>query len=160
MTRFRPYLTATWRFAAVSAFSGLAGSSDVDTPAGLELLTKAFGIEEQNVSFQKNNVFQFDFAGDFWFGALEEDVASRVFVHVADTEADASALLEAIIEEQQPDFQVVDATDALTTLRHAFLSTYFSIAQRGRYLFGVENLSDAGGIQATMKRFTERVDLE
>jgi hypothetical protein len=144
----------------VSAFAGLADSSDVDTSEGLGLLTKAMGVQERNVTFQKNNVFQFDFAREFWFGGLEKDEAARLFVHVADTEADASALLEAIIEDQKSDYQEVAATDAWTTLRHAFLSTYFSIGQQGRYVFGVDNLSDPGGIRATMERFREHVDFD
>lgn len=144
----------------VTTFADLAESSDVNTPEGLGLLTQAMDIPERNVSFQKSNVFQLDFARDFWFGGLEEDEAARVFVHLAETKADASALLEAIIEEQKADYRLVDTADAWTTLKHAFLSTYFSIGQQGRYVFGVDNLSDLEGIQPTMEKFGERLDLE
>lgn len=144
----------------VRAFADLEGSGTGNAPEGLGILTKAMGIPERNVSFQKKNVFQFDFASDFWFGRLAKDEAARVFVHIADTEADASALLGAIIEEQKAEYRMVESADAWTTLQHAYLSTYFSIGRQGHFVFGVDNLSDRQGVDALMEEFRERVDLE
>jgi len=143
----------------VRAFADLEGA-DGKAPEGLGILTKAMGIPERDVSFQKKNVFQFDFASDFWFGRLEKDEAARVFVHIADTDADASALLGAIIEAQKADYRMVESADAWTTMQHAFLSTYFSISRQGRSVFGVDNLSDRAGVETVMEEFRERVDLE
>ncbi len=144
----------------VRAFAALEGTDADTAPEGLAILSRAMGIPEQKVSFQKRNVFQFDFAENFWFGRLQEDEGARLFIHAATTEADASALLDAIVEEQKADYHLLESTEDRTTLQHAFLSTYFSIGRRGRYIFGVDNLSDRQGVEATMETFRERVGLE
>jgi hypothetical protein len=144
----------------VRAFADLEGVDAGSVPRGLGILTQAMGVPKRNVSFQKKNVFQFDFANEFWFGRPDNEDAGRLFVHIADTESDASALLEAMMEEQKADCSVVKSADAWTTFQHNFLSTYFSIGRRGRLVFGVDNLSDRQNIEAMMDRFRKRLDLE
>ncbi len=141
----------------VEAFAGLTLEAE-ETPEGLRILTQGMGVAQQNVSFQKSNVFQFDFANDFWFGSLEQDGAARLFVHAADSAAAASALMEAILEEQSADYRPVGSEADGTTLQHTFLSTYFAIGQRGRFVFGVENLPDREAVGPIMAQFREQTD--
>lgn len=131
-----------------------------EAPEGLRILTQGMAVAEQNVSFQKSNVFQFDFASDFWFGSLEQDQAARLFVHAADTKAAASALMEAILGEQNADYRPAGSDDDWTTLQHTFLSTYFAIGQRGRFVFGVDNLRDQRRIRPIMVQFGERTGVD
>ena len=142
------------------AFGDLDDSGSDDTPEALALLTKAMGVPAQDVSFQKENVFQFDFTREFWFGRLDEGEGARLFVHIAPDEADASGLLDAIVEEQETDYRTVDSGGDWTTLRHNFLSTYFAIGRHGRFVFGVDNLADRQGVGPLMERFRERVGIE
>ncbi len=143
----------------VGAFAGLMLEVG-EEPEGLRILTQGMGVAEQNVSFQTSNVFQFDFAKDFWFGALEQDQAARLFVHAADTAAAASALMEAILEEQSADYRPLGSEADWTTLQHTFLSTYFAIGQRRRFVFGVDNLRDQRGIGPIMAQFRERTGVD
>ncbi len=65
--------------------------------------------------------------------------------------------MEAILEEQSADYRPVGSEADGTTLQHTFLSTYFAIGQRGRFVFGVENLRDqrdAGPIMAQFREHT------
>ncbi len=143
----------------VEAFAGLALEAE-EAPEGLRILTYGMGVAQQNVSFQKSNVFQFDFANDFWLGSLKQDEAARLFVHAADTAAAASALIEAILEEQSADYRPVGSEADWTTLQHTFLSTYFAIGQRGRFVFGVENLRDQQAVGPIMAQFREQTGVD
>ncbi len=125
------------------------GAGNAETPAGLAILLRA-GLAESAVEYQASNVFQFDFASDFWFGQLEGD--ARVFVHVAEDPETAGALMAAVVEEQSYDFGDIHRGEDSTVMRHAFLGTWFAIARDGRYLLGAENLPDEDAVRPALGR--------
>ncbi len=112
------------------------------TPAEVMLLREALGIAETALTFESANVFQFDFAKDFWFAAL--DGKARAFLHTAASEDEARILFQALLEEQSYDYEVLQQSPARAILKHNFLATIHSLEQRGRYLFGVDNAPDSG----------------
>ena len=137
----------------VAAFAALESAATDTMPEGLRLLTQAMGVAESDAALIAENAFQLDFAKDFWFGRLPDTEDAEIFVHIADSEQSASALLSDLIEEQRYDYQAVTAATPWTTLRHSVLGTYFAVGRRGPIVFGVHRFQDADGIGALMERF-------
>ena len=67
-----------------------------ETPLPFRMFTEAMGIDPTRVSFQQNNVFQYDFAKNFWFAQPHPKRPMRFFVHPAETPAAAAKLFQAI----------------------------------------------------------------
>ncbi len=143
----------------VTAFATL-GRAAPSAPPGLRLLTQGMGVAPADVAYERRNVFQFDFANDFWFGRVSDDPEARLFVHVAESDTDAAELLDALIAEQQLDYESVETDVPWAMLRHSVLTTYFVVARQGRFLFGVDHLSDAADAAAIMERFADTVSNE
>jgi hypothetical protein len=142
----------------VGALSTLVAREPQAEPEGLEILQAGLGIPEADIAFKRQNVFQFEFAESFWFGAVPGQGDARAFVHAAETEAAASGLLARLLEEQGQEYQLVRADGPWTELRHEFLGTFFAIGRVGRYLIGVERLNDVTQIGSILGRLAERVD--
>ncbi len=121
-------------------------------PDGMALLTGAMGLAESAVTYQASNVFQYDFARSFWFGAL--DGGGRIFIHYADSDADATTLLDRLGEEQGYEYQALDSGRAWDLYEHGYLKTYFAVARKGRHLFGVDNLRRIDEVEARMRKLT------
>ena len=145
----------------ITAFAQLVGERpDVEAeqpqlPPGFELLNRRLGIAEGDIQFQEYNVFQYDFAQRFWFGNVGLGDDARLFLHIADTEAAADELLSALLEEHGYEYDEVDNDAAYRVFRHRFLGSYFVLAQRGRYLFGLEQLSDTAAVDGLLQQMSE-----
>jgi hypothetical protein len=126
-------------------------------PAGFALLNKRLGIAETDIQFQEDNVFQYDFAQRFWFGDAGLGGDARLFVHIADTTAEAEELVAALVEEHSYEYDKVESDGAFTLFRHRFLGTYFVVAQRGHYVFGMEKLPDTTAVTALLERISENL---
>ena len=113
-----------------------------ETPAAFTILARDLGIAFQDIGYRKEDVFQYDFAKDFWFGGAGGDSKEKIFIHKADSGEAAKALYDLIVEEHQWDYEVLDQneTDALYT--HEFLKTFNSVNSIGVYVFGVEGMPD------------------
>ncbi len=122
-------------------------------PQGLALLTGGLGLAESAVSFQAGNVFQYDFAQSFWFGAL--DGGGRVFLHFGRSDAEAAALVDQLREEQAYEYRALASEAAWDLYEHAYLKTYFALARRGRQVFGVDNLKQIGEVAPLMRKLAE-----
>ena len=112
--------------------------------------TVAFGyqlLEELNIKpteirHQAVNVFQYDFAKDFWFGKPDTAQQTEVFVHRAETKDNAQQLLIRILEEHQYEYQIIRRTENLAVLQHNFLKSYFIIALQDSFIFGADKTPD------------------
>jgi hypothetical protein len=149
----------------VSVFSELGGTATTTAqtqtlPAGFVLLRERLGLAEANIQYQASNVFQYDFARDFWFGDPGLGDNARVFVHVADDPAAAQELIAALLNELSYDYEEVGSAGALTYFRHRFLATYFVLARRGRYVYGAERLPAADALASFLERISEAVSDE
>ena len=104
---------------------------------------------------QEDNVFQYDFAHDFWFGNAGFDDDARLFVHIADDSASADDLVTALLEEHSYEYDEVESDADYRLFRHRYLGTFFVIAQQGRYVFGAEKLADTGAVTTLLARIAE-----
>lgn len=129
---------------------GIAKSAD---PPGMTLLLRVFDLSKADVAFEAKNVFQFDFATQFWFGNLKQLDKARAFVHIAQTQDEAHKLFAQLVEEQSYDFAVTEQTPTSAVLRHEFLNTFFALAQTDTYIYGVQNVPAESAVSELMERW-------
>ena len=108
---------------------------------GYQLL-QDLDIKPTEIRHQAVNVFQYDFAKDFWFGKPDTTHQTEVFVHRAETKNNALQLLTRILEEHQYEYQIIRRTENLAVLQHNFLKSYFIIALQDSFLFGADKTPD------------------
>lgn len=113
-----------------------------DVPFEYRLLTEGLGIDPAQIAFQSNNVFQFNFAEDFWFGTPIKDQNGRVFVHRADSDQQARELFEQLVENQRYDYEIIRKTETLAILQHLYLKTWFVLKLEGSVLLGAEKMKE------------------
>jgi len=137
------------------AFSQL-GESEPDTLEESRIL-RGLGVSPELITYQSKNVFQFDFAKDFWFGQLHPENPARAFVHRVTAEEDVEKLFVEIVKEQSYDYEIVAETDARVVMFHHFLKNYFVMGRQGPFIFGIENLDDKNQIEPMMERFLKEL---
>lgn len=142
----------------VKALSGLQ-EDEGSASMGLRLLRDGMNIDPGRITHQGANVFQFDFATDFWFGQVEPEKPTRLFLHLAPTGESATRLFQQIVTEQSYDFQVADRSSNYALMRHSFLKTFFSIKQQGRFIYGVEEAPGEKEVARILNRFDEVLSL-
>ena len=125
-----------------------ATTHEAPLPAGFALLSQRLGIAEADIQFQENNVFQYDFAQRFWFGNAGIGGDARLFVHIADSTTDAKDLISALVQEHGYEYDQLESAGTYRLFRHRYLGTYFAVAQRGNYIYGVEKSPDTAAIAA------------
>ena len=99
-------------------------------------------IAPANIRHQAVNVFQYDFAKDFWFGKPDTTNQAEMFVHQAESKDSALQLLNRILEEHQYEYQIIRKTENLAVLQHNFLKSYFIIAVQDSFIFGADKTPD------------------
>ncbi len=130
----------------VRAFAGLRGQGKGDgaMPLGFRVFTAGLGMDPARISYQARNVFQYDFARDFWFGSLKAGKPGRLFLHRAASAQAARLLFGRIAGEHGEDHKVLKRTNNRVLMRHGFLKTHFAMTVKGPLVYGVENEPDAG----------------
>jgi hypothetical protein len=108
---------------------------------GYQLLQE-LSIKQADIRHQAVNVFQYDFAEDFWFGKPDTTTQAEVFIHQAQSPESALQLFTRILEEHQYEYQILRETENLALLQHNFLKSYFIIATQGSFIFGADKTAD------------------
>jgi hypothetical protein len=121
---------------------------------GFALLNQRLGIAEADTQFQESNVFQYDFARRFWFGNAGIGGDARLFVHIADSVADAKDLMAALVKEHGYEYEPLESDGPYSLFRHRYLGSYFAVAQHGNYIYGIENSPDTAAIVPLLKRIS------
>jgi hypothetical protein len=118
------------------------------------LLTGPLELPFDRIAYQKQDVFQYDFLGDVWFGSPEEAGEARIFVHRAESAEGATTLFEQLSREQGYEYEVVEEAPDRALFRHEFLDTYFAARHAESWLYGVDGATD----QRTAERLLSRLD--
>jgi len=108
------------------------------------------GIPFDAVAYQRNDVFQYDFAKDFWFGTPSPDSDLSYYVHQAESPDAAKALFDKLLENHRYDYEVLQGTEHDVLLRHRFLDTFMTLNRRGGLVFGVDNAPEQGELQESL----------
>ncbi len=117
-------------------------SDSGDTPRAFMVLAGALGVDFQDIEYVLEDVFQYDFAKDFWFGSVRPDSTEKYFLHEAATDAEASGLFDQILEEHLYEYSLVSQDDSQAVLKHDFLETFFTLNKSGRFVFGIDGAPD------------------
>ena len=127
---------------------------------GYLVLNKIIGIDPAYIIFQGKDVFQFDFAKDFWFGSPDPANKVRFFIHEASSPEKAKALFDRLIEEQSYDFEIKEQKAETALLWHSYLKNWFGVGQSGTFIFGIENSPDQKTVRARMESLRRGIDGE
>lgn len=134
---------------ALSTIAGQAGQ----TPRAFEVFTREFGIPFQDIEFEKSDVFQYDFAKDFWFGRAAPESNLRYYVHEAANAEEADVLFDKLLENHLFDYDRALGTDDSTplevsaskaVLKHKFLNTYLTLVRVDNLVFGIDGAAESG----------------
>lgn len=145
--------------ALIGQLSGLPASAS-GKPQPYAILTERLGLTLDRIAYQRNDVFQYEFLTDVWFGAADTATETRWFIHEAAGEDEARRLFERLVEEQLYDYEVLDRDADGALLRHQYLKTLFGARRRGALLFGVDGAEDAAGARALLDRLDEVTRVE
>lgn len=113
-------------------------ASSVAIPVSMTVLTDGVAIDFAGLEYVREDVFQYAFAKEFWFGRPSADANARYFVHEAGSAEEAEVLVSQIMEEHQYDYTAVEGDGEFAVLEHNFLKNYFSIATAENFVVGME----------------------
>lgn len=113
-----------------------------DQPPGLTLFTQRMGKGATEVSYEKQDVFQYAFMSDVWFAPLG-DGEGRYFFHRATSAEAAAALFDQLVKEQEAEHELLSREKGRAVMKHRYLGTLFAVGVKGADLYGVSDVEDA-----------------
>ena len=124
-------------------------------PLPYRLLTGPLNVAFEQISYVKDNVFQYDFLTEFWFAPLGEGSEARIFLHQAGSDDEAATQFGSLVAEQayEYDLQVNEPQHAV--LRHEYLKTIFAVSRRGDLIYGVDGAGDPETAATALARLEE-----
>ena len=152
--------TETIRAKALQLVAAFAQLEETGNAVAKEfhILNDGMDIPLKWIAFQQENVFQYDFVTNFWFGRLEADKPARLFVHQSASPEASRDLFDAILEEQSYDYEIIEENERQAVLFHQFLKNYFVIRFQGPFIYGIENLAEQNQIAPLMERFASEFE--
>ena len=131
-----------------------------DTPWGFMVLAGELGVGFQDIEYILEDVFQYDFAKDFWFGSVKPDSTERFFLHEAASDEEAASLFDLIMEEHSYEYTVLTQGDTHAVMKHDFLKTFFTLNRNGRFVFGIDGAADEGQVSKSLDALAARISEE
>lgn len=117
-----------------------------DVPAAFGLFVDKLGVPFSAIQFQKSDVFQFDFAKDFWFAQPQEN-GPKMFLHEAATPEEARTLLDKLVQNNLFDYEAVEQADGRAVLKHKYLGEYLLLQESGSMVYGIDGAPDLNAAQ-------------
>ncbi len=112
------------------------------SPRGYTAMLNDLGLPFDQITYEKNDAFQYDFADDFWFATPVKGKDWRIFVHQAVDASTARSLFDSLVEEQSYEYGVLNKSQNEVLFKHEFLETLFAIEIQGTMVFGVDGAED------------------
>ncbi|MDH5752922.1 MAG: hypothetical protein OEZ59_10975 [Deltaproteobacteria bacterium] len=144
----------------MTALAGLAGNDP--GPLLYRVLTGPLGISPAGLDYVRDNVFQYDFAREFWFGSRAPEkpgaaapppgAGSRWFLHQAENPAAAQALRDRLLTEGEMEYESLRQQENMSILRHRYLGTHMALGLGGRFICGVENAAAERGLEGELRK--------
>ena len=138
----------------VDLLSG-AKSGSAQTPHAFRVLADLLGVPFDAIAYERSDVFQYDFAKDFWFGRPDKASEQCYYLHEAASEEEAQALFDQLLENHRYDYEVLEVSRGEALLQHQFLETFMSLNRRGTLVFGIDNAPDQDALGASLDTLTE-----
>ncbi len=99
-------------------------------------------IPFERIAYEKEDVFQYDFAKDFWFARPDAESDVRYFVHQAETDEAAGAMMQQLIDSNLEEYEKVSEERGVTVLKHQFLDEFFAISREGAVVYGMDAIPE------------------
>lgn len=107
-----------------------------------KVFTDKLGIPFDRIAYEKTDVFQFQFATDFWFARPEADSDARFFVHAASDDDAAQSMLQQLVENNLEEYERVTEERGVTVLKHQFLDEFYAISREGSFVYGMDAIPE------------------
>jgi len=130
--------------------------NEADRPLGYRIISR-MGVDSRYITHQSKNVFQFDFAENFWFGNPDATKPARIFIHHEHTSEKLIDLYHQVLNEQRFDYRMIKQENTFSVLQHRFLNTWFGIGHKGLLIFGVENEVGEDKVLETLSLFNSNL---
>ena len=128
-----------------------------DIPLPYRLLTDRIGVAFEQISYVRDNVFQYDFLTGFWFAPLHPGQGARIFLHQAGSADEAAARFAGLVEEQAYEYELQVNEPERAVLRHEYLNTIFAVSRRGDLIYGVDGAGDPAAALAALALIEEAI---
>lgn len=125
---------------------------DGGAAAPFTVLSERLALPFESIAYVNENALQYDFLRDVWFGTLDGASGTRAFLHRAASVQAASDLFARLVREQELEHARVDARSNRVVLRHEYLGSFFAVAHRDGWLFGVDGAPDRQSAERTLER--------
>lgn len=135
----------------VRAFGEIKGAGAEDSKT-FKVFSTTLGVPFAGITFEKSDVFQYDFAKDFWFGKPKGDSKLRYYVHFAKSEDDAKDLYNQMKDNLLYDYTMVTEKDDEVVLKHNFLKTFFTMKRQGKMVLGVDGAPKQEDADASLSK--------
>jgi hypothetical protein len=140
--------------AIIQALNGIRSDSG-KTSKIFDVFANRLNIPFARITYERQDVFQFDFARDFWFARPPSASDYRYFAHEAASQEDARELYDRLLEENLFDNTLVNQKDHSVVMKHNFLNTLLSLNLNDTYAFGVENAPDETVLRRSLGSLSE-----
>ncbi len=124
-------------------------------PLPYKLLTGRLDFAFEQISYVKDNAFQYDFLTEFWFAPLKDGGDARIFLHQAGSENEAAARFGSLVEEQAYEYELQVNEPQRAVLQHEYLKTIFAVGRKGDLIYGVDGAGDPAAADAALARIEE-----
>lgn len=138
----------------------LPAQQETSAPLAYHVMTQGLGLALGDVAYERENVFQYDFLSDFWFGKTKGEADARYFMNEQADAAKAAQLYQRFRDEQAHDHAVLDQEEDRVVMRHNFLKTIFALQREGAILMGVDGAATREAAEGSLKRLREAVHRE
>jgi len=126
-----------------------------ETPDSFLVLSQGLQLDFQDIQYVKEDVFQYDFAEEFWFGNAGTDSPVKYFIHESEDAEAARSLFDQILEEHLYEFSLVEQEGTDVFLKHEFLKSFATLNQSGKWVYGLEGVPTEELARQTLSAFQE-----
>jgi len=130
------------------------GDMDVNAPEIpqiYQVFSERLKIPFARITYEKSDVFQYDFAHDFWFARPESDSDLRYYVHEADSAENAQALFAELYKNHLYDYSSASENQGCAVLKHNYLGSFMALCRKLNVVFGVEGAPDPATVEKTLE---------
>jgi hypothetical protein len=121
----------------IRAMMPLAGGEKV-IPLPYTMLSEDMGLDFAAIAYKPENVFQYSFAKDFWFGTLDTESGMSCYIHKAADRGAAADLFEKLRENHRYDYTIAKEEKADLYFKHQVLDSYLTLHRREHFVFGIQ----------------------
>jgi len=122
----------------LAKLSQAPGLESAVIPRFFTVFNEALGIPFQDITYLKNDAFQYGFAKEFWFGVIPDGGEARYYAHEAASPEEALTLFQKLKENQAFDYEIVSESDREVVMKHKFLDSYLALNRIDNMVYGVD----------------------